>query len=88
MKVRPKRLLALLEPEGFCVGLRTYAVGSFTFVRPSFTEDLFESVIVESQGKQAEAVYASVGVSITRTVAFKVLGDVHVLDEVADNKER
>jgi hypothetical protein len=43
---------------------------------------------VESQGKHGEAVYASVGVAITRTVAFKVLGDVHILDELAENKER
>jgi hypothetical protein len=88
MKVRPDRLLGHLKTEGFGVGVRTYAVDSLTFVRPSFTEDLFESVIVEAQGRHGEAVGASVGVSITKTVAFKVLGDVRLLDELDENKER
>jgi hypothetical protein len=88
MKVRPDRLLALLKEHGFTHGTRTYTVDSFTFVRQSFTDDLFESIVVESQGKHGEAVYASVGVAVTRTVTYKVLGDVHLLEELAENVER
>lgn len=88
MKVKQQRLLAPLDAHGFTPGLRTYTVPSFTFVRRSESADLFESIIIEAQGKNGEAVIASVGVAVTRTVMYKVMGDVRLLLEMAEVKDR
>jgi len=88
MKVKADRLVVPLKEHGFCRGYPTYAKDSFTFVRSRSYGELYESIIVESQGSEDEAVYASVGVSLTRTVMYKVLGDVKLLDELAEDRER
>jgi hypothetical protein len=88
LKVNQRRLIEPLKAFGFVPGIRTYTVPSFTFVRPSYTNHLFESIIVEAQGKQAEAIVASIGVAVTRTVKFKIMGDVRLCVEMAEDKER
>lgn len=87
-KVNPFRLLDLLKPDGFSLGLKTRAADAFTVVRPSPFKDLWESIIVDAQGRRGEAVYASVGASATATVMYKILGDVMVLEELGEDRER
>jgi hypothetical protein len=86
--ISAERLLTLLHPLNFRQGLATRAAGSLTFVRRSSLSELFDSIIVDCQGRNGEAVYASVGISATRTVMYKVLGDVRLIEVLADNKDR
>ena len=88
MKVRPKRLASLLTAHGFTSVLRSHLSHGWIFVRPSHVDELFESIIVESQGKRGEAVYASVGIAVTKTVMYKELGDVQLLEELAEEPQR
>lgn len=88
MKVKAHRLLDGLRGVGFALGFPTYGADSYTFIRSSINDSLYESIIVEAQGRNYEAVYASVGVSVTKTVMYKGLGDVKVLDEIAEDLER
>lgn len=88
MKVRHKRLAKLLMGHGFTSVSRSQVSHGWTFVRPSHINELFESIIVESQGKRNEAVYASVGLAVTQTVTYKELGDVQLLEELAEEPQR
>jgi hypothetical protein len=88
MKVRQNRLLALLNGHGFVLGPQSRTDNSLIFIKPSHIEDLFESIILNSQGKRGEAVYASVGIAVTRQVAYKVLGDVQFLHELGEDPTR
>jgi hypothetical protein len=81
-------LFALLEQHGFSYGPESRTTDALIFVRPSHRDALFESIIVDSQGKRGEAVYASVGVAVTRQVAYKVLGEVQLLGELGGDPNR
>ena len=88
MKVQYERLETLLRPAGFGEWLPGPEIPSFALVRKSAIRDLYESVVVCAGGQHAEAVDAGVGVSITRLVLYKWGGDVRVVHEVAEDKER
>ena len=88
MKVRQNRLLARLKEHGFASGPESRTSDDLIFTRPSHIPGLFESIIVGCQGKRGEAVHASVGTAVTRQVMYKVLGDVKLLEELAENQER
>ena len=88
MTVHSTHLSGPLAQFGFAPGLLTPADGDLTFVRPGPDSDLYESVIVGRQGKRREAVYASVGVSVTWAVMYKTMGHVAHLLELGEDKER
>jgi hypothetical protein len=88
MRIHRGRLLALLEQHGFSYGPESRATDALIFVRPGHRDELFESIIVDSQGKRGEAVYASVGVAVTSQVAYKVLGEVQLLGELGQDPNR
>lgn len=88
MKLRHTRVMCLLSPHGFNSIARSRVSRGWIFVRPSHREALFESIIVESQGKSGEAVYASVGIAVTQTVMYKGLGHVQLLEECAEDPQR
>jgi hypothetical protein len=88
MIVQSIRLFRELEKHGFRSGRGMCAANSFNFIRPSLLEGLWESIIVNGQGKHGEAVYASVGSSVTSTVMYKEFGVVHPLLELAEVTER
>jgi hypothetical protein len=88
MKVRQKRLEAVLRQHGFAYGPESRTSDDLIFTRPSHVAGLIESIIVGCQGKRGEAVYANVGVAVTRQVAYKVLGDVQHLLELDENNFR
>jgi hypothetical protein len=88
MKVSAPRLRRLLTEAGYHRGFRAASIPSFTFVRRSKISGLYESIIVDAGGKEAEAVGASVGVAITKVVMYKFLGEVQPLREVAEVKDR
>jgi hypothetical protein len=78
----------MLREHGFTYGPESRTSDDLIFTRPSHISDLFESIIVSCQGKRGEAVYASVGVSVTNEVAYKIFGDVKLLEELAEDSER
>jgi hypothetical protein len=88
MKVRQNRLLGLLEDAGFVYGPKSRTSDDLIFTRSSQIGELFESIIVGCQGKRGEAVYASVGVAVTRKVMYKLLGDVRFLEELGEDPQR
>jgi hypothetical protein len=88
VKVRQKRLIGLLKETGFKYGPKSRTSDDLIFTRPSQIGELFESIIVGCQGKSGEAVYASVGVAVTRKVMYKLLGDVQFLEEVGEDPQR
>ncbi len=88
MKIRHKRLAKLLKPHRFTTVSRSPVSHGWHFVRSSHIPDLFESIIVESQGKRGEAVSASVGIAVTQTVMEKVLGNVQILEDMAGDPRR
>jgi hypothetical protein len=88
VKVYRLRLLGMLKEHGFACGPAPRTTNALVFVRPSHIDELFESIIVDSQGKRGEAVSGSVGVAVTRTVMYKLLGDVRLLEELAEDVGR
>ncbi len=88
MRVRQKRMSDLLKQNGFAYGPACRTASDLIFSRPSRVPDLFESIIIGAQGRRGEAVYASVGVAITRRVAYKRLGDVHFIEELGEDALR
>ncbi|MES2793027.1 MAG: hypothetical protein V4719_25670 [Planctomycetota bacterium] len=88
MKIRQKRLFELLRVHGFASNIISPISGDLTFVRSSHINELFESIIVGTQGKQGEAVYASVGIAITHAVMYELLGNVQFLDEMGEDPQR
>lgn len=88
LKVRQNRLLGMLKVYGFTFGRESRSTDGLIFTRASHIKELFEAIIVDSQGKRGEAVYASVGVAITETVMHKLLGDVRFLEELGEDSQR
>jgi hypothetical protein len=88
MKINPARLLQLLAAAGYERGFSTGAVPSFSLIRPSAVAGLYESIVVDAGGREAEAVAAEVGVSVTKVVMYKRMGAVRLINEVAENAER
>jgi len=86
--VRAERMSGPLRDRGFIDGYPTYSKASFSFIRHRKSDGLYESIVVEFQGKKLDAVFASVGVSVTKAVMYKVLGDVKLLDEIAEDQQR
>src|SRR5262245_17758291 len=88
MKILPQNLLNLLSDKGFTLGPPSLAHESIVFVRPSQHDEVYESIIVDAQGRDAEAVYANIGVAITRQPAHKLIGDTKHLIEMDECKDR
>jgi hypothetical protein len=90
IKVRPSRLLVHLERDRFVSGPTLLSQDSFTFVRETSDPDLFEWIIVEASGKASEAVCASIGIALTRTILMRDDSISHEtpLFEIAENQER
>ena len=84
MKVKPNRVAHLLEASGF----ESNPVNQMAFVRKHGCSDLFEWLEIVAQGKQGEAVYAWVGVTVTCRIAIKGLITTRSLDEIPGNCER
>jgi hypothetical protein len=88
MKVRQDRLLGVLKAHGFSYGPEPRTSDDIVFTRPSHLADLYESIILGGQGRQREAVSAEVGISVTRRVMYKLLGDVRFLAELGEDQQR
>lgn len=82
-RVSEKRLSGLLASSGFHRAARWQ--GGFSWSRWNSLLDVSEWVLLGFAGKKDEAVSASVGVGVTRTLAFGV--DHRLLLEVADIQE-
>jgi hypothetical protein len=88
MTIDAKRLAALLSSTGFELHLVDSRFGRIHFIRRSNIEGLYESVVIEHQGKRRELVYGGVGISITKSVMQKELGQVEWPAHLADDKQR
>jgi hypothetical protein len=90
MKVRPSRLASCLAERGFVQGPEMSSEGSISFVREAKTPEIYEWIIVHAAGKRAEAVSASIVISLTceRPLYKIALAEDRLLLDVADNQER
>jgi hypothetical protein len=88
MIIDAKRLEALLSPARFALHLVDSRFGRIHFIRRSNMVELFESVVVENQGGRGEVVYGGIGISVTKTVMQKELGQVEWPAQVAEDKQR
>jgi hypothetical protein len=86
-KVDVGRVAALLERDRFEFHEVKPISKALHFIRPGKRPGLFQSAVIEFQGKRLEAVYGGVGVSITRSVKQKEIGEVEWLEELAEDKE-
>lgn len=87
MKIRPNRIQSLLNADWMLFGREWFETDCFALVRASQLTGLYESLIVDSQGKRSEAVNASVGISVTRQVSFKRLGETRHIDKLDADRE-
>ena len=63
MMLRPGRLSAILDRQGFWLRNADFVTKSITFVRQSTIPRLYEHLNVCGQGKEGEAVYATTAIS-------------------------
>lgn|GEM_PF-6361759 len=88
IKVIPSRLQSQLNTHGIATGPTLAGQDSFTFVRRTSQPDLFGRIVVEAAGKQSEAVWASVGITLTRRLLIRNLFEQVFLMELAGNRGR
>jgi hypothetical protein len=85
--ITPDRLLNAFAGLGFHIR-QGASKGSFGIVRPTNDASLFEWIIVESAGRQHEAIAATVAVSVTKNVPFFRLMEMKPVVEIADDSFR
>src|SRR6059058_2832286 len=88
MKISCTRIGTHLASQGFIPRGLHDPTSNCAFVRPDQVADLYQQIDVKFAGRESEAVFAYVSVSVTKWIRFKGLTESRLLYAIASDKER